>query len=320
MKKQLVEISPIYKERIWGGNKIKSYFHGNTEIEPVGEMWNVSALPTGDCQIPELNMTLSQLFAHVPQWFECKTNEFPLHCTLIDPIADLSVQVHPTETYARTVENSMGKPEAWYIIDAPQEAKIQFGHTATTIEQARSMVEKQQWSQFLSYVDVKIKDFLYVPDGHIHAISRDVLCFEIARSADVTYRLYDYDRIDKKTGEKRPLHIQKSLDVLVVPQQAPGPYTVKAKAEKGCLIREYYDEPKVFTFKSIETETEGEFEMDRFYFLTCIHGKGHIDDVQVRSGTTLLVPHGFGKIKITGKLTLLLSGYRDESTDGQGAK
>ncbi len=311
MKKQIVEIAPMFKERIWGGEKIKRVFHGNTDIEPVGEMWNVSALEQGDCKIPALNMTLSQLFNDHPDWFECQTKEFPLHCTLIDPIADLSVQVHPTETYARTVENAMGKPEAWYIIDAPADAKIQFGHNARTIEEARLMIEDKQWDRFLRYVEVKKRDFLYVPDGHVHAIAKNVLCFEIARSADVTYRLYDYDRVDKKTGQKRPLHIEKSLDVLAVPHQAPGPYTVAASLVDGCLIRNYFDQPKVFTFASIEVKEEGEFQFERFFFLTCIEGEGHIDQHSVYPGKTMLVPHGYKKIKIKGKLTLLLSSFRD---------
>lgn len=311
MNKKIVEVSPVFKERIWGGNKIKSYFHGNTDINPVGEMWNVSALSSGDCYVPTLNKSLSQVFFDHPEWFECKTSEFPIHCTLIDPIADLSVQVHPTEEYARTYEHSMGKPEAWYIIDAPQQAKIQFGHTAQTKAEAIERIKNNEWDQLLNYVEAKKKDFLFVPDGHVHAIGKNVLCFEIARSADVTYRLYDYDRIDKKTGKKRDLHIEKSLDVLTIPHEAPGPYTVLPEDVGGCQIRSYIDQPQVFTFKSIEVMKEGKFTFDRFYFLTCIEGEGKIDDLNVRPGTTLLIPDGYGNIDIKGKVTLLLSSYRD---------
>jgi mannose-6-phosphate isomerase len=311
MEKQIVEVLPIYKERIWGGQKIKSYFHGNTDIEPVGEMWNVSALPVGDCYIPQLKKSLSEVFSTHPSWFECDTKEFPLHCTLIDPIADLSVQVHPTEEYARNVENSMGKPEAWYIIDTPTDAKIQFGHTAKSKEEVIARIKNQEWDQLLSYVHVNKKDFLFVRDGHVHAIGKNVLCFEIARSADVTYRLYDYDRIDKKTGMKRDLHIEKSLDVLAIPHSAPGPYTVSPEYHHGCHIRNYFDEPKVFTFKAIEVENQAQFDFDRFYFLTCIEGEGFVDKQNVHPGKTLLIPHGYGKIDIKGNVILLLSSYRD---------
>ncbi|PKM64408.1 MAG: mannose-6-phosphate isomerase [Firmicutes bacterium HGW-Firmicutes-20] len=311
MKKQIVKVLPVYKERIWGGSKIKDYFHGNTEINPVGEMWNVSALPSGDCYVEELKKPLSQVFSDHPDWFQCETKEFPLHCTLIDPIADLSVQVHPTEEYARNVENTMGKPEAWYIIDAFKGATIQFGHTAKSKAEVIKRISDQQWDQLLNYVEVKKKDFLFVPDGNVHAISKNVLCFEIAKSADVTYRLYDYDRIDKKTGKKRELHIEKSLDVLVIPHTAPGPYTVKPERISGCNIRFFMDVPKIFTFASIEVEKKGEFSLDQFYFLTCIEGKGHVDDHFVHPGTTVLVPCDYGKISINGQLTLLLSSYRD---------
>lgn len=311
MKKRIVEVLPVFKERIWGGSKIKDYFHGNTNIEPVGEMWNISALPSGDCLIPSLNLSLSTLFADHPSWFECNTPEFPIHCTLIDPIADLSVQVHPTEEYARKYEDSMGKPEAWYIIDAPENAKIQFGHTAKTKDEVIGRIKNNQWDQLLSYVEAKKKDFLFVPDGHVHAIGKDVLCFEIARSADVTYRLYDYDRIDKKTGKKRDVHVEKSLDVLAIPHDAPGPYTVLPEEIDGCQIRSYIDQRKVFTFKSIEVSKKGTFTFDCFYFLTCIEGEGKVDDVAVMPGKTILIPAKFGSIDIEGKVTLLLSSYRD---------
>ena len=311
MNKKIVEVLPVYKERIWGGHKIKDCFHGNTDIDPIGEMWNISALPTGDCFVPALNKPLSQVFLDHPLWFECMTPEFPIHCTLIDPIADLSVQVHPTEDYARTHEHSMGKPEAWYIIDAPSNAKIQFGHTAQSKDEVIERIKNNQWDQLLSYVEVKKKDFLFVPDGHVHAIGKNVLCFEIARSADVTYRLYDYDRIDKKTGKKRDVHVEKSLDVLAIPHKAPGPYTVLPEEIDGCQIRSYIDQPKVFTFKSIEVSDKGRFTFDRFCFLTCIEGEGKAEDVEVLPGMTILIPAGYGKIEFNGTMTLLLSSYRD---------
>lgn len=311
MEKQIVEIRPVFKERIWGGNKIKSYFQGNTDIDPVGEMWNVSALPSGDCAIPSLNTTLSQLYSDCPDWFKCEQSQLPIHCTLIDPIADLSVQVHPTEMYARKFENSVGKPEAWYIIDAPLNAKIQYGHTAHTKEEVKERISRGEWDLLLSYVEVKKKDFLFVPDGHVHAIGKNVLCFEIARNADITYRLYDYDRIDKKTGKKRDLHVEKSLDVLAIPHRAPGPYTVPEVLINGCRIRNYFDQPNVFTFASIEVDKEGTFFFDRFYFLTCIEGEGNVNEHSIHPGMTLLIPDGYGKIKIKGNVTLLLSSYRD---------
>jgi mannose-6-phosphate isomerase class I len=107
------------------------------------------------------------------------------------------------------------------------------------------------------------------------------------------------------------LHVEKSLDVLAIPHNAPGPYTVPEIFVNGCRVRDYLDQPKVFTFKSIEVDTEGFFSYDRFYFLTCIEGEGNVDEHSIRPGTTLLIPDGFGKIDLKGKVTLLLSSYRD---------
>lgn len=202
MKKQIVHVEPIFKERIWGGNQIKTRFHGITDLDPVGEIWSVAALKElGDNHLSELNMSLSEAYTQYPDWFNCSSRNFPIRCTLIDPLAQLSVQVHPDNQYAHQFMNATGKSEAWYIIETKENHKIQFGHTAKQREDFVQLAQTNQWDKLLSYLEVNQGDFLNVPSGTIHAIGKDILAFEISQNADITFRIYDYHRIDKKNGE-----------------------------------------------------------------------------------------------------------------------
>jgi len=311
MEKRIVTVMPVYKERIWGGHKIKADFNGQTDIEPCGEMWVVAALKgNGDNYLPELDMSLSNAFEMYPNWFNCNTYHLPFRCTIIDPIADLSVQVHPDDEYAHRIENSAGKPEAWYIMDVGQGGKIQFGHNAKSKEELKDLIYSNQWDRLLNYVDAKAGEFLFVPAGGVHAIGKNVLSFEISRSADITYRLYDYDRLDKKTGKKRDLHVEKSIDVISVPHQGKGPYKPIEKSVNGLLVSEFIDEPGMFTLHKLLCQQQGTYQFSRFYFITVVKGSGTISEFKVQAGTTLLVPADFGPIHITGQLEAICSSYR----------
>jgi mannose-6-phosphate isomerase len=313
MEKQVVKLKPEFRERIWGGEKIKTEFNGDTDIDPVGEMWVVAPFENnGDNEIEALNTTLSALYKQQPDWFKCDTPIVPIRCTIIDPLSNLSVQVHPQESYAQHHDQSMGKPEAWYIIDCKDDSTILFGHTAQSKEELKSMVLNKQWKELLSYIDAKKEGFLMVEAGDVHALGKDILCFEISRAADLTYRLYDYDRLDKKTGQLRELHIEKSLDVINVPHQGEGLIMGDVTVKDGHTLTTYIDAPGKFTMMKIKNDKVSEFDFDRFYFLTVIGGKGEVEGLSLAMGDTVLVPDGFGPITIKGDLELIVSSYRNE--------
>ncbi len=312
MKKQIVHVEPIFKERIWGGTQIRTRFNGASDIERLGEMWNIAALKgNGDNPLTEINMTLSEAFEQLPDWFAIKSAKFPIRCTLMDPIDDLSVQVHPTETYANQQLNSYGKPEAWYVIETKGNHAIQYGHKAQTKEEFLQLADADRWTELLDYVDVKPGDFLDVPAGTIHAVGKNILTFEISRNADITYRIYDYGRVDAKTGLSRDLHLDEAMKVLTIPQAKKGPIHPEPILIDGCKISEFIDEPGKFTLRKIETDTLGTYDSPRFYFITTLEGNGSVNGISVQPGTTLLVPDHFGKIELKGKLTAVLSSYRD---------
>ena len=312
MKKQIVKLEPEFRERIWGGEKIKKEFNGKTDITPVGEMWVAAPFENvGDNYIPALDTTIAKLYREQPDWFDCDTPILPIRCTIIDPLSDLSVQVHPYEEYAKKVDNSLGKPEAWYVIDAKKDSRILFGHTAKTKEELTSMIHNKQWKELLSYIPAKKGDFLMVEAGDVHALGKGILCFEISRAADLTYRVYDYDRKDKKTGKLRDLHIEKSLDVISVPHIRENTTHGETHEKDGYTLTTYVDKPGKFTLYKIENKKESKFEYDRFYFLTAIEGEGEIDGNKIIKGETYLVPNGYGPVTLDGNVELLVSTYRN---------
>jgi mannose-6-phosphate isomerase len=312
MKKQIIHVEPVYKERIWGGTLIKTRFNGLTEIDRIGELWCVCAMKdNGDNILTELKMSLSDAYDKLPELFNVKSERFPIRCTLMDPIDNLSVQVHPHEAYAMKHLNSYGKHEAWAILETGSNHQIQFGHKATTKEEFKALASANRWGELLNYEQVKAGDFLDVPSGTVHAIGKQMLTFEIARNSDITYRIYDYGRVDVKTGQPRDLHIESALDVINFPHQEKGPIHPEPVLSEGCKITTYIDTPGKYTLKKIETETQGRFELDGFYFITVVDGEGKVDEISIRQGETLLVPDRFGKITVSGKLTALISSYRD---------
>ena len=303
----------LYSKKEFGVElKLKTRFYGKTDIERVGEMWCVAALKgNGDNRLSEIDMTLSEAYEKMPEWFNCQSKHFPIRCTLMDPIDDLSVQVHPTEEYANRKLNSYGKPEAWYIIESKENHSIQFGHKARTKKEFLELATGNRWNELLSYVAVNTGDFLDVPAGTIHAIGKNILSFEISRNADITYRIYDYDRLDIKTGLPRDLHLDSAMKVLTIPHAEKQPIHPKMVYVKGCKISELIDEAGKFTLSKIEIDDYGEYDNPYFYFITIIQGVGSVNGISVSPGTTLLVPADFGKIEFKDKLTALLSSYHD---------
>lgn len=314
MKKQIFKLIPEFRERIWGGQKIKTEFNGQTDIDPVGEMWVVAPFKnSGDNKIEGLDTTLTQLYDSYPDWFKCDTPIVPIRCTIIDPLSDLSVQVHPNEEYAKKVDNSLGKPEAWYVIDCKEDSRILYGHNAKSKQELKDMIANKQWNELLTYIDAKKEGFLMVKAGDVHALGKDVVCFEISRAADLTYRVYDYDRKDKKTGKLRDLHIEKSLDVINVPHQGIGLEKGSKEEKEGYTLTSFIDEPGQFSLFKVDTNTKCSYEYDRFTFLTLINGEGNVGGYHAKKGDTFLVPDSFGPVELDQNLEILVSSYRNAS-------
>ncbi len=236
--RKIVKIEPYYEPRMWGGgSRLKEEFHYATDVAPLGEVYNVVALPGhADCFVPEMNCTLSQLYGSCPEWFECETKELPIRVNILDPMADLSIQIHPDDAFAKQYNGGRGKPEAWVILDAPTDGYIEFGHHAKTHEQFKTWSTERKWDKLLRYLKTPVGGFIDIPAGTLHAIGKWVLTYNISRNADCTLRLYDYDRIDPATGAKRAIQVEEVLENVNIPDRLIEFQMFPSVSEHGCQV------------------------------------------------------------------------------------
>lgn len=312
--KTIVKVLPFYEPRMWGGGRrLIDEFHYVTDVAPLGEVYNVVALPNhADCEIAEMNCTLSQLYEQNPDWFECETEQLPVRVNILDPEADLSIQIHPDDAFAKTYNGGRGKPEAWVILDAPEDGTIEFGHYAKNREEFVEWTENKEWDKLLRYIHTPVDGFIDIPTGTLHAIGKGVLTYNISRNADLTLRLYDYDRIDPSTGTTREIQPQEVYDNVNLPDKLIEFQMFPYANEFGCKVTRYWDEPGLYTLIRLQVEEKGKFLHDRFAFYTCVKGEGTINGISIRQGETVLVPCHMGWVHFEGKMDLFLASYRNE--------
>ena len=214
--KKILHLEPVLHEKIWGGTELRDQFGYAIPSDHTGECWAISGHPNGDCRVtnPEFGgQTLGQLFRTRRELFgNIPGDVFPLLVKIIDARQDLSIQVHPDDAYAKVHENgSLGKTECWYVLDSKPGTTVIIGHNAGTREEMRQMVAEGKWNQLLRQVPLRRGDFFQINPGCLHALKGGSLILETQQSSDVTYRFYDYDRLEN--GKKRELHIDKALSV-----------------------------------------------------------------------------------------------------------
>lgn len=213
---KLLKFNTVLKERLWGGYDLAKTYNQSTKAK-IGEAWILSGHTGGQTVVTEgvfKGQKLNDLYLNNKELFgDSNYDKFPLLIKILDAQDDLSVQVHPDDAYAKAHYNDYGKNECWYILDAKSDSKIIYGHHAKSKLEFSSLIEKDAWGSLLNHIAVKQGDFFYVPVGTVHAIGRGIKIFELQQSSDVTFRLYDYNRLDNQ-GKQRQLHIEESLNVI----------------------------------------------------------------------------------------------------------
>jgi mannose-6-phosphate isomerase len=304
----VLKLIPIFKERIWGGTKLKDVFNYDIPTELTGECWAISGHSHGNSIIengPLKGRLLGEVFKTEKYLFnDINDKEFPLLTKILDANKDLSVQVHPSDSYALKNENDLGKTECWYILDCKEDASIIYGHTATTKQEFIKHIQNDTWDLLLSRVPISKGDFYYVPAGTVHAICEGTLILEVQQSSDTTYRLFDYHRKDNN-GNLRPLHIEKALDVITIPHINHFDSKTVKKVQNG-LITEFVKET-YFTVSKWEIDGAFHFDHKMFHLINVIEGQGTINNVDVKKGDHLIVTSVAKSIIIEGKLQLIVS-------------
>ncbi len=303
---------PTYKNVIWGGNNISKMFKRNIIGDNIGEAWELSAHKNGLSLIKNeefKKMSLLDLF-NDPKYktkifgTNCeKLDRFPILAKFIDANQSLSIQVHPDSKYAEKNEHDSGKNEVWYIMDCKEDAKIVYGLkegvTKDNLKDAIDNIEEN-----VNYVNVHKGDFISIPSGTVHAIMDGVVVCEVQQSSDITYRVYDWNRVDKD-GKPRELNKQKAMDVINL--------THNNKVYNYSNIKENTSIYKSDVFNidmvKIDTSVEETSSKESFFTYIVIEGKGTIKAGNffktIEKGDTFLIPATLGEYNISGDLTLM---------------
>lgn len=309
--RQVLFLEPHFKEVIWGGSRLKSDWGYDIPSDKTGECWAVSAHSKGVSIIKDgyyKGRALDELFRECPELFgntDGKYNDFPLLVKIIDAKDDLSIQVHPDDRYAKLNENgAMGKMECWYILKAEEGSTIVYGHNASSKEELKDMILNERWSDLIRTVPVKEGDTILIKPGMVHAIKGGIMLTEIQQNSDITYRLYDYDRLTD--GKKRELHIDKSIDVITAPFDCQR--GIKNYFETADDSMAEFVDCERFTAWKINVKNGFSFEMDKdFMTMTVIDGNGIVNGSAVKKGDNFILPCGIGKVTLEGQMTLIAS-------------
>lgn len=220
---EIIELIPPIKEYLWGGFKLKKYKDLDNKYEKISESWELSFLDEGPSKFinkegkeVELRneVTSLDLGKNINNFKFNNKIFFPLLIKLIDSNDSLSIQVHPSDDYALKHENSLGKEEMWIILDSNPNSYLYLGlNKDLTKEEFLNSVNNNTLLDNLNKVYVKKDDIFLVKPGTIHAIGKGITLLEIQESSFLTYRIYDFNRVDKN-GKKRELHLTKALDVI----------------------------------------------------------------------------------------------------------
>jgi mannose-6-phosphate isomerase len=307
-------LKPVFKERIWGGTTLHKQFGYNIPSERTGECWAISAHLHGSSIIdngPYAGMALDKLWIEHPKIFgNVNKSVFPLMTKILDANMDLSIQVHPNDSYAQENENGeLGKTECWYIIDCNEEAEIILGHHAKTKAEFIRQIKEGNWNELLRRVKIKPGDFFYVPSGTLHALCEGTLVLETQQNSDTTYRLYDYDRKDAD-GKMRKLHLKKGIDVTTVPYQKTINVPIMEK-QQNVMITTFVKSDYFSVYKwEVSGKTYFSFPY-QYLLLSVIKGEGVLiynkGNYGLKKGSHFIIPIGFAEFEIDGECELIVS-------------
>ncbi len=322
-KSQPFMLSPAGKDYLWGGNRLNEDFAKGIDMFPLAETWECSTHPDGPSTVATgefEGQTLANVIKAHPEFLGTHPKAedgLPILIKFIDAKKDLSVQVHPDDDYAKEHENgSLGKTEMWYVLDATKDAKLIYGFYHDIGEEAvRRSLKNGTVEKYLQKVPIQKDDVFFIPAGQVHAIGAGALIAEIQENSNLTYRLYDYNRVDK-TGKPRELHIEKALEVANLKGSSAPRQPMRVLKFCPGVADELLCRCKYFEVFRVMLNTESVREMaeiqtgsNSFQVLLCTEGCGIFfwDDTSLPfyKGDCLFIPANSVPFKIHGKAQML---------------
>lgn len=315
-----IQFYPIFKYRIWGGNKLKKILNKDINEPLIGESWEISNVKGEESVVSKGSLKGQTLKSIIETYkgslvgkkvYDQYQADFPLLIKYIDAKLPLSVQVHPNDALARVRHDSFGKNEMWYIMDAEKKSELVMGFkNGVTIKKYHEAVKNQKIGNLLNTVPVTSGDSYYIPAGQVHAIGAGILLAEIQQSSDVTYRIYDYDRIDSKTNKKRELHLEQALDAIDFENKTSAPisYRVKENDPQSLVQSPCF---KTNILKVLNTVQRTYDFADSFFIYMNVGLNEAVflfekKEYLLQRGETILIPAAIQSLEIQSKETILL--------------
>lgn len=308
--------TPILKERIWGGNNLKTYLNKNvSQHDVIGESWEISTVENDisvvsegvykDCLLTDL-IDLFPIEILGNKVYATFKNQFPLLFKFIDASEDLSIQVHPNDELALKRHNSFGKTEMWYIIHAEENARNIIGFSKdSSSEEYLDFLAKNQLTDILEEIYVQEKDVFFLNTGTIHAIGKGILLAEIQQTSDITYRIYDWDRVDNQ-GNKRDLHLDMALETINYKKNNTQLEYSKTPNKQNNIVESSYFS---VNYLSINQEICLTNNRDSFRVYMCVKGKYCLkynnQEYYFEKGSTILLPAVLDVYTLSGNAELL---------------
>lgn len=315
MKLYPLQFEPILKERIWGGTKLKTYLNKPIASEITGESWEISTVENDVSIIANgvfKGKSLNELINDFPEQvlgtivFEQFGKQFPLLFKYLDAREDLSIQVHPNDELAARRHNSFGKTEMWYVMQADDEARLIVGFKEkSSSEEYIQHLENKTLLNILDTKKVKKGDVFFLETGTVHAIGAGTVIAEIQQTSDITYRLYDFDRVDAN-GNTRELHVDLALEAINYDKvEAQKEYLKIENTSNEVVDCSYF----TTNFIPLNGNLNVNKNQNSFTVYMCVDGDFELilneEKYSYKKGDTVLIPASLTDFQLSGKASLL---------------
>ena len=316
-----IKFKPILQNKIWGGSKLKDILNKDTDNDQVGESWEISGVEGNISEVangPEAGKKLTELISEYKEEllgekvYQQFGDNFPLLIKFIDAKTDLSVQLHPNDELAKQRHNSFGKTEMWYVMQADPGSKLNIGFKKDLDKREYlDFLENGKITEVLNFEEVSKGDSVFINTGKVHAIGGGILLAEIQQTSDITYRIYDWDRLDDQ-GNSRELHTGLALDAIDFEKKDDYwlSYENKTNISSEIASCEYF----TTNFLPVKGELEKDYSaLDSFVIFMNVEGEAIIrigeHAESLKKGESVLIPASADKVLIESKQADLLEIY-----------
>ena len=314
-EKYPMKMLPAYKDYLWGGERLIADYNKSGDIRPMAESWEVSCHPDGLSYIQNgvyKGCSLSDVLSAHPGFMggARSGNDFPILIKLIDAYKDLSLQVHPDDVYAMEIEKQQGKNEMWYVLEAKPDAALILGFKNQISEsELRRRIADNTLLECVNRVPIKAGDCFCIPAGMLHAIGAGALIVEVQQNSNITYRVYDYGRLDAN-GNERELHINSAVNVIDSSIKAENCSQNRCKNLSGYKSFQLTDW-KYFSSSCLVIDTHADLFIspENFSCIICAEGSPSLiwndGEITLNKGESCFLPAGMGEYSIKGSCKLI---------------